>query len=169
MKNKKLILGIDPGITGAMVLMGDKEFKYFLMPTKDAGKKKLEPCFAGIQDLITYLQLGYDEKIHVVLERAVPFAMGSIHAFNYGRGFAALEIAIALSELPVTYVESHKWTKEMHKGISKDMKPKAKSIIAVKRLFPKLSKLIPVNRNGKMHEGVVDATLLAGYGIREIN
>lgn len=154
-----MILAIDPGQAGAIVFLESAKMNFHLMPLKNDGTKDID--FKAVRDIL--------EKYpgaRVLLERAHPGAMGVTGAFNYGRGFAALEIAIALSGLPVTYIEPAKWCKVMHEGIEKDLKPKAKSVIAVQRLFPALLDQIPKNKNGKMHEGVMDALLIAGYGLR---
>ncbi len=50
----------------------------------------------------------------------------------------------------------------------KDLLPKAKSLIAVKRLFPKLVKQLPRDRKGNLLDGPVDALLIAGYGLRRL-
>jgi hypothetical protein len=93
--------------------------------------------------------------------------MGTKGAFNYGRGFAAIEIVLQDGDFPYTLVEPQKWAKVMHAGIGKDLKPKAKSAIAVARLFPKLSKLCTFDKAGKPHDGAIDALLIAGYGLRQ--
>lgn len=153
------ILGIDPGLSGAFAtVQNGKIFDLNLMPLIN---KEID--FKGIGIILSFVK-----PDHVFLERAIPFAMGSKSAFNYGRGFAAVELAIGLSGIPVTYVEPGKWTKEMHEGISADMKPKAKSLIALGRLYPEWLPQVPKSRTGKLHEGVVDALLIAGYGQRKI-
>lgn len=153
------ILAIDPGQNGAFVLFDGEKFDFRLMPI--LVNKDID--FEGVQKIL--MSPGVD-KAHVFLERAMPMAQGARHAFNYGRGFAALEIAIKLANLPVTYVEPAKWSKIMHEGISADLKPKAKSIIAVQRLFPQFIEKIPKTKTLKYHEGVIDALLIAGYGLR---
>lgn len=158
------VLGIDPGLEGAFVLYDGAKFESFKMPTKKIGKKN-EIIFDGVHALLHALLVEHG-PIPIFLERAVSFGMGSTGAFNYGRGFAALEIAIQLLEFPVTYIEPGKWTKEMHAGIDKNFKPKAKSLVAVGRLFPKLVNSLPRNTKGKLLEGPVDALLIAGYGFK---
>lgn len=154
------VIGIDPGLTGAIVVLSGEAIETFLMPiqeNKDVDFDKLRSILEGLK------------SGHVFLERAMPLAMGAKHAFNYGRGFMALELAVKLSGLAVTYVEPAKWVKLMHEGISKDLKPKAKSLIAVQRLFPNLIEKIPKTpKSGKLHEGVVDALLIAGFGARTL-
>jgi len=154
----KTVLGVDPGLSGAFVLMEDNELlEYSLMPLENK-----EISFKGV------LQILHDyQPDHIYLERAVSFGMGTKSAFNYGRGFAAIEIAIGLSGIPVTYIEPSKWTKIMHEGVSADIKPKIRSVIAFERLFAHLSERIPKSKTGKYHEGVLDALLIAGYGIRK--
>lgn len=161
-KQQKMVVGIDPGLSGALVFLEGHKMTYFFMPVVKSGKQT-EIDFKQIDELISNVWFA---DIHFFLERAHAGAMGVTSAFNYGRGFAALEIALQIHQCAVTYVEPAKWTKVMHEGISADLKPKAKSLIAVKRLYPKLVSQIPTNRNGKLHEGVVDALLIAGYGQR---
>jgi hypothetical protein len=132
------------------------------MPLKVGGKHK-EVDFDAVREL-----LGNPNITHIFLERAMALAMGSSHAFNYGRNFGFLEIAIKLSGLPVTYVLPKEWMKIMHEGISDDLKPKAKSLVALERLFPKLKDQLPKKPKGGMHDGFVDALLIAGYGLRKI-
>jgi hypothetical protein len=162
-----VIIGIDPGQAGYFVMLDSKP-KFVPMPVKGETK---EIDYIGVKNiLINVIANGPAVRpIHVFLERAMPMAMGSKHAFNYGRGFAALEIAIQELQLPVTYVEPRKWTKELFQGIDANLKPKAQSLIAVQRLFPELIAAIPKTpKSGKLHEGAVDALLIAEYGRRKL-
>ena len=159
-----LALGIDPGFSGAFVLTdGDRFLKTWPMPLVVVDRDR-NISFDGVHELLTNIFEEY--RPHVMLERAIPMAMGSKGAFNYGRGFAALEIAIELIGMPVTYVEPAKWAKYMHEGLSTDLRPKAKSMMAVKRLYPHLVKILPTNTKGALQDGPIDALLIAGYGIR---
>lgn len=163
--NSKLALGIDPGFSGAFVLTdGDRFVKIWPMPLVVNGADRMID-FDGVHELLDEMLKAY--RFHIFLERAIPMAMGSKGAFNYGRGFAALEIAIELHKIPVTYVEPAKWAKYMHEGLSTDLRPKAKSMMAVKRLYPKLVSVLPTNTKGALQDGPIDALLIAGYGIRK--
>jgi hypothetical protein len=158
------ILGIDPGLKGALVLFDGSTLKHWPMPVLTNGKEK-EVSFDGIHELLWDVY-GEHWDMHIYLERAVAFAMGAKGAFNYGRGYAALEIAIGLLQIPVTYIEPSKWTKVIHAGISADLKPKAKSLIALKRLYPQMVDRLPRTKNGALHDGPVDAFLIAAYGLK---
>jgi hypothetical protein len=154
------VLAVDPGNSGAIVyLNSDGGFAFFKMPLDEEGIS-----FGGIQSILKDFS-----DVPIFLERAIPFKMGTKHAFSYGRGFGFIEIAVQLSGNAVTYVEPGKWTKEMHQGIMKDLKSKAKSEIAIKRLFPNLIKQIPHGpKSKKIDEGVMDAVLIAGYALRKL-
>lgn len=154
------ILGIDPGNFGAIVSLPD--FHFWKMPIVKIGKS-VQIDFLKVRDLLRDLMTVQ----HVFLERAVAFGMGTTSAFNYGRGFAAIEHALISHRMPYTLVEPAKWTSAMHAGTARDWKAKARSLAAVHRLYPREAQLITRNRNGKMDEGVVDALLIAGYGMRQ--
>lgn len=158
-----LVMGIDPGISGAFVITdGNKFLKSYLMPIeKQSGQSLID--FGGVQTILTKFS-----SFSVFMERPVSFGMGTKGAFSYGRGFEALLIALKLSHISFTLIEPAKWTKEMHQGISSDLKPKVKSLIAAKRLYPKLVDILPSKRNGILLDGPVDALLIAGYGLRRM-
>lgn len=158
------VLGIDPGISGALVVTDGRTLDSYPMPIKVDGKNK-SVDFRAVRDLLGNL-LEVCGPLHVFLERAIPMAMGSAGAFSYGRGFEALVIAIDLVGFPMTQVDPSRWAKEMHEGISADLKPKARSLIAVKRLYPHLVAQLPKRPKGGLHDGPIDALLIAGYGLR---
>jgi hypothetical protein len=162
------VIGIDPGLAGALVVTNGQKAVFEKMPVLVSGKDK-EIDWREIREILErFGKVGKTLPFpHVFLERAVSFGMGTKSAFNYGRGFAAIEIVLQDNDYPYTLVEPAKWTKVMHAGIAKDLKPKAKSQIAIKRLFPKLAKLCTFDKNGKPHDGAIDALLIAGYGLRQ--
>ena len=160
MKKGNKILGIDPGLKGAIVLMdGGPKLVHWPMPHDTEGRVD----WSAVHEIIDGVN-----PDHVFLERALAFGMGVKGAFNYGRDFKAIEIAIDLQQCPVTFVESHKWTKALHQGISNDLKPKVKSAMALKRLLPQLVAQVPVDKKGNFDEGVLDAALIAYWGRKEL-
>ncbi len=163
----KWACGLDPGLSGAIVLLSQdhKKVMFWPMPLTINGKQK-EIDYPQVSEILRNADSVAEGNMHAFLERAVPFAMGTKSAFNYGRGFAALEIALSDLDIPHSMVEPAKWTKAMHVGIKGDLKPKAKSAIAVKRLFPKLTVKLPKSKKGALLDGFVDALLIAGFGLR---
>lgn len=157
-----MILAIDPGLSGAFVWWDGVNFSFEKMPITKTGKHS-EISYRDVKKIIEK-----EKCAHVFLERAKALAMGATHAFNYGRGFAAIEISIIEIGLPVTYVEAHVWTKVILEGTPSDLKTKARASVAVQRLLPQLIDQIPKNRKGVLDEGVVDALLIAEYGRRKM-
>lgn len=159
-----LVCGIDPGRQGAIVLWTplpneDASLDFHMIPAREDGSIHFDSLLAIFRS--------FPGTTEIFLERAIPMAQGAKSAFSYGKDFGILETAIHVCKLSVTHVEPQKWTKVMHEGISSDLKPKAKSLIAVDRLFPKLKSQIPVTpKSKKMHEGCVDALLICAYGRR---
>ena len=152
----KLVLGIDPGLSGAFVWFSPNGITYEPMPLN--AEKRVD--FVQAQALIQKFPLD-----HVFIERAMPMAMGAKHAFNYGQDFKSLLLALELSFVSFTLIEPSKWTKVIHAGVSADLKPKAKSLVAAKRLVPKFLNELPKGKvSGKIDEGGLDALLIAYYG-----
>lgn len=167
-QHPKKVIGIDPGNRGALVLTDGVEFiEVQPMPITREGKEERISRTDVLLTFATFVNR-YGGDLHVFLERPVSFGMGTKGAFTYGRGYEAVLIAIADAGLPFTLVEPGKWTKEMHAGLSKKWKPKAKSQVAVGRLFPRLVEHLPVGRNRVPLDGPVDALLIAGYGLRQL-
>lgn len=161
----RFILAIDPGLSGYFCLTNGNCAKFFPMPLFKFGNYK-DIDFGLVVEVLRECKKIGGNSLPVYLERAVSFGMGTKSAFNYGRGFATLEIAVRSVKLALTLVEPAKWAKVMHAGIKKDLKPKAKSQIAVRRLFPKFAELIPKGKGGKFHEGAVDALLIGGFVLK---
>lgn len=161
------VMGIDPGFGGAFVVTdGGIYFRYEMMPTIGEGDYRRIDFIGATRILRSFLDDHWAPQIF--LERAIPMAMGAKGAFSYGRGFEALILAIETAGIAFTLIEPSKWTKEMHQGISADLKAKAKSLIAVKRLFPKLVEQLPLRPKGGIHDGPIDALLIAAYGLRTL-
>lgn len=155
-----IFVGVDPGKQGAVVAIDEAGTICFL-----AELPFLEDGSADFPTLLkVFLRL---KGSTIFLERAVPMAMGAKHAFTYGRDFAAIEIAIQQTGIPVHYVEPAKWPKVICEGIDSNLKPKVRSVMAARRIFPEQIEKLPVTpKSKKIHEGFVDALLLAEFGRR---
>ena len=153
-------------MSGSFVVTDGEEFiEIFAMPVpKKAAEKRVS--FVAVVELLSDIKRRFG-NLPVFLERAKPMAMGSRFAFNYGRDFEKLVIALSNLGFTVTQVEPSKWAREMHQGISDQFRPKAKSMVAVQKLYPRLVPKMPAKRNGALQDGPVDALLLAGYGLRK--
>lgn len=159
------IIGIDPGKTGYIIALSEDGVVVdkSAMPVNVAGDVDHDKVFQIIKRMAGL------SKARVCLERAMPMAMGSKHAFNYGRDFKAIEIAISVSGVPMVMVEPQKWTKALFQGIDARLKPKAAASVAFERLFPREVENAPKTpKSGKILDGFVDAVLIAEYGRRSL-
>jgi len=157
-----MFVGIDVGLAGGVAALDDGGT---IRSTHQM------PLIGGERKAVGYAELAsLLDKIGscaVFIEKAVPMAMGSKAAFWYGYDFNTVIMAVNKLGLRHYLIEPQKWAKVMHQGISNDLKPKSKSIIAIDRLFPApiRDKWIPKGpKSGKYHDGIVDALLIAEYG-----
>jgi hypothetical protein len=157
------VIGIDPGLAGAIVLTDGAELVEVRRMPLTFSRKEIH-----YQILRDDLVRRFDVKNHLVyLERAIPMAMGSKAAFTYGMGFERIIRAVHEAGGECVLIEPSKWTKVMHEGLSKDLKPKAKSLAAAKAYFPELIGELPRGpRSGGLLDGPVDALLIAGYALK---
>lgn len=153
----KNFLGIDPGLKGGLVVISEegKIVDFMPMPVRKDGLIDHDKIYKFIVSIT---------NLHVYLERAVAFGMGRTSAFNYGRGFAAIEVAIELTGNRINYVYPQVWTRLLHQGQDRSIPAKERSLKVARHLFN--IKKFPVSRRGEVHDGLVDALLIAEYGRR---
>lgn len=164
------VLGVDPGLEGAFVLTDGREFLECLeMPVKKFANDRLV-SFQGVGAALRQLcGHGPYTNFQTYIERAKPLAMGSRHAFNYGRSYEALLLAIAEAGIEPILVEPSAWTKIMHEGTPKELRAKARSALAARERFPQLVRRLPRRpRSGDVKDGPLDALLIAGFGLWEL-
>lgn len=116
--------------------------------------KELRKIFGSLQDVFGIL-----EKVS-----AMP-GQGVSSMFKFGRVFGALQSCLHIFQIPHVEVTPQRWQKSLHEGISRDLDPKKRSLIAVQRLFPEAN-LLATERSRVPHDGYVDALLLAEFGRR---
>lgn len=155
-----MILGIDPGQTGGLVVLDEKG---------DLLDKLVMPTIGSHIDLkLLHVWLTADDPFsHCFIEKSQPMPrQGVSSVFKYGRTFGMIEALVSAAGIPYEMVTPQKWTKEMHKGIEKSIPPKDRSRIALSRLFPEVDLRVS-ERAKKPHEGLMDALLIAEYGRRQ--
>jgi hypothetical protein len=152
-------MGIDPGQNGGIVTIDHtrKIISKYVMPVKNEDLDS--------EEVADILAEGFSLGCHVFLERVKAYGMNPGASFTFGRYFGKTELLVKLSKLPVTYIEPAKWTKEIHQGIDANIKAKAKSGIAFERLYPGTD-FRTSEKCKKPHDGLIDALLIAEYGLR---
>lgn len=153
-----LIIGIDPGKTGAIAVIGqglkDTPVVFYDMPIVDDDYN---------EDELSDMLVDYAEgEHHVFVEKvhAMP-GQGSVSMFNFGKGFGIIRGVLAALGLRRTFVTPQAWKKELMPGIKDKDAARSRAI----QLFPKYSSSLSL----KMHIGRADALLIAEYGRRMLD
>ena len=131
------ILGIDPGLSGAIAILENKKVLcIFDMPVMAEGKKnKRQLNSAQLVNIIRENTID-NEEIAVVVEQvnAMP-GQGVTSMFNFGQTFGAIKGVCAALGLPIFFVRPSKWKKYFELiNSSKDS-----SITKVIEMYPSLS------------------------------
>lgn len=167
-----LIVGIDPGLSGALVFLdGEGGFARELMPTITTKKGSGQKRSYNTAELRRMLFLDGDRIRHVFLEKqqAMPASLrgrnqGSASTFSTGYGFGLLVGLLAGLELPFSLVHPRTWQALLFRDCPKG-DTKATALIVAQRLYPRVD-LRASERSRIAHGGVVDALLIAEYGRR---
>ena len=154
-----IIIGIDPGIAGAICFFSEGNVIDVIdMPTMAEGKKnKRQVNGRQIFNEITLIKNKFfNQKIGVVVEQvsAMP-GQGVTSMFNFGQSFGVIKGICSAMELPIFYVRPVKWKKYFNLINSEKDASRTKAI----EMFPKIShKLSKKKDNNK-----ADAILIAQY------
>jgi crossover junction endodeoxyribonuclease RuvC len=154
-----LVLGIDPGIRGALTVVALQDGAPKLVaaidiPVVGTGAKERADTIA-IREWVSQ----HDVR-HAYIERAQAMPkQGASSGFKYGRAVGAIEATIALCGIPVTMVEPSVWEK-FHKLRGKDKEGSRQRAL---QLFPEAHALLA----RKLDHGRAEAGLLALFGARQ--
>ena len=154
-----LIIGIDPGITGAICFFGDKKIIDLIeMPNMAAGKKnKRQVNGAQVYNEIFERIKNYNKKdIKVVIEQvsAMP-GQGVTSMFNFGQSFGVLKGVCSAMQLPMYFVRPAKWKKYFNLINSEKDASRTKAIQVFPYISPQLSR--------KKDSNKADAILIASF------
>ena len=151
------ILGIDPGLSGAIAILEKKKvLNLFDMPVMAEGKKnKKQLNSAQLVNIIRENSIG-EEEIVVVVEQvnALP-GQGVTSMFNFGQTFGAIKGVCAALNLPIFFVRPSKWKKYFELINSSKDSSRTKVIEMYPSLSSQLAKKKDVNKS--------DAILIARY------
>lgn len=148
-----VVMGIDPGISGAIAF-------YF---TEAPGRVAVDDVpVAGGE--INASELAHLIRVHrptfAVIERvsAMP-GQGVASSFNFGRSYGDVRGVIGAMSVPLHFVTPQKWKK--HFGLSAD---KEQCRLRAIRMFPSVADSFRL----KKHDGRAEAALIALYGAEAI-
>lgn len=154
-------IGIDPGLTGAIVILAEKGDTGLFYDTpitqvKSGKKTKNEYLPSEMAGLLS----GYtSQNCHVFIEsvHSMP-GQGVSSSFNFGKGFGIWIGILAALKLPYTLATPQAWKKLLMQG----MKDKDAARIRAQELFPGCVSQL----SRKKDIGRADALLIAEYGRR---
>jgi len=156
------IAGIDPGRSGAIVVLDMESRKAWDHSFSYDGEKVLD----GLALLAFLLKTKPDV---LLMEKVI--GRGGWNAttnFSLGSSFGQIAQVVRLfrssHESIFRLVEPKKWTTLLHEGLDKKLEAKERSLLAYAQLFPHAPlKVGP--RSGKIDHNVLDALLIAVYGV----
>lgn len=157
----KIVVGCDPGKAGALSFFTDGSLSgVALMPLYETPQGEVMVDGKGVFKLLDAWSSSYDL---IVVERQHPRPFDAKKSvFTLGRGYAALETAIRLLEVPSDWPQPQEWQKSLLKGALKKGKTKAAALGFVKSKFPKFD-LSPYK--GDSLTGVCDSICIGYYGV----
>jgi len=152
------IIGIDPGISGAISVFRDGKLESVVdMPTVEIASGKTIKRHISAATLRNILELDMYQFSHVVIEKvgAMP-GQGVTSMFNFGRSAGIIEGVVAALRMPHTYVTPQTWTKAVGRAAGKDA-----SRMRAMELFPSKADLFKRAKD----DGRADAALIAYWYI----
>ena len=151
------IIGIDPGLSGAIAILQEKKvLNIFDMPVMSEGKKNKRQLNSAQLVNIIKENKNDNEEIIVVVEQvnAMP-GQGVTSMFNFGQTFGAIKGISAALNLPIFFVRPSKWKKHFELINSSKDSSRTKVIEMYPSLSNQLSKKKDVNKS--------DAILIASF------
>ena len=153
------IIGIDPGISGAICFFEDgKILDVIEMPSMAEGKKNKRQVngaqiYNEIKKRVKIVQRG---KICVVIEQvsAMP-GQGVTSMFNFGQSFGVIKGICAAMQLPMHLVRPAKWKKYFNLLKTEKEASRTKAI----EIFPQISHML----SKKKDVNKADAILIASF------
>jgi crossover junction endodeoxyribonuclease RuvC len=161
-----MILGIDPGLDGALVLTDGTAVEVLDVPTLTAGKGREVDGLAvahWLDERSLQIRAAFLERVNAMPAAAGPNGkrrtMGAQSAFTFGRTDGLLHGLVVANLISTTRVTPVTWQKAMAVPKGKDgARARAKELLpAHAHLFDR-----------KRDDGRADAALLALYGLRQL-
>ena len=152
-----LIIGIDPGISGAICFFEKGEVKDVIdMPTMAEGKKnKRQINSSQIFNEISSRIQNYNLKdIRVVVEHvsAMP-GQGVTSMFNFGQSFGVIKGICASMQLSIVFVRPAKWKK--HFNLINSQKDASRTKVI--EMFPKISSILSKKKDANKADAILIA------------
>tara|TARA_S200000501_G_scaffold270836_1_gene254589 strand:- start:175 stop:600 length:426 start_codon:yes stop_codon:yes gene_type:complete len=136
------IIGIDPGLSGAIAVMkNNKVLNIFEIPVMSEGKKNKRQLNSAQLVRLLKDNIKDEEEVSVIVEQvnAMP-GQGVTSMFNFGQTFGAIKGICAALSLPIFFVRPSKWKKHFELINSSKDSSRTKAIEMYPLLSSELSK-----------------------------
>ena len=148
-----LIIGVDPGVSGAIAAWDGSTLRVFDTPTLEIKKNGKNRNVIDLHELARLVKdLQPVDKVYMELVGAMP---GQAGMFTFGDAFGVVRGIFAAYFTPIEYVSPMRWKRRMAVLGGKDG-----SLAKAKQLLPAYAGLFA----RKKDDGRAEATLLALYG-----
>lgn len=148
-------VGIDPGITGGVVILnGDGTLSNSIRTPiiKDGSKRHFD--IPGMVEIIDSI----DEPVVCGIEKVGTLPRdGRVGAFNFGRGYGLWLGILGALRVPYVEIPPQRWQAKMLAGLPRGPQTKISAVQRAKSLFPD----IPIRV--KADWGMADAALIAAF------
>ena len=149
------IIGIDPGLNGAIAILEDKKvLGIFEMPVMAEGKKNKRQLNSAQLVYILKENIQKNEEINIVVEQvnAMP-GQGVTSMFNFGQTFGAIKGVCAALGFPIYFVRPSKWKKHFELINSSKDSSRTKVI----EMYPSISNLLSKKKDVNKSDAILIA------------
>ena len=155
-RNQEVIVGIDPGVSGAIcILRNGKVTMTCDMPIMvDGTKSKRQVNAAELANILINEKIGEQDKIILESVSAMP-GQGVTGMFSFGQSFGVIKGVCAALKLPLHLVRPVKWKKHFNLLNSEKDASRTKVI----EMFPYISSEVSKKKDANK----ADAILIAKY------
>ena len=160
------IIGIDPGLSGAIAVMHDKKvINLYDKPVMAEGKKNKRQLNSSQLVNIIKENINKDEETIVVVEQvnAMP-GQGVTSMFNFGQTFGAIKGVCAALKLPIFFVRPSKWKK--HFELINSSKDASRTMVI--EMYPTLSGQLAKKRDVNRSDAVLIAKFYFETKLKDI-
>ena len=161
------IIGIDPGLSGAIaILENNKVLNIFDIPVMSEGKKNKRQLNSALLVSLLRDNISNNEEVAVVVEQvnAMP-GQGVTSMFNFGQTFGAIKGICAALDLPIFLVRPSKWKKHFELINSSKDSSRTKAI----EMYPKLSKQLAKKKDVNKSDAILIARFFSETRLSEEN
>ena len=151
------IIGIDPGLSGAIaVLENNKVLNIFDIPVMSEGKKNKRQLNSALLVNLLKENINKEEEVAVVVEQvnAMP-GQGVTSMFNFGQSFGVLKGIFSAMQIPMDFISPVKWKKYYNLINTQKDSSRTKAIEFFPYISSKLSRKKDANK--------ADAILIASF------